>query len=94
MTQDPGFEAALYRSYNRYMARQCKANPKRLKWAGLLPLRDTVQAIEALDEMQSLGATAAVIFGTVGDRLLSDASLTPVWENSLGENSLYVCIWG
>jgi hypothetical protein len=41
MTQDPGFEAALYRSYNRYMGRQCKANPKRFKWAGLLPLRDT-----------------------------------------------------
>ena len=41
MTGDPGFEAALYRSYNRYMAQRCKFNPKRLKWAGLLPLRET-----------------------------------------------------
>jgi len=40
MTGDPGFEAALYRSYNRYMAQRCKFNPKRLKWAGLLPLRE------------------------------------------------------
>ena len=91
MTQDPGFEAALYRSYNRYMARQCKSNPKRLKWAGLLPLRDTKQAIETLDEMQSLGATAAVTFGTVGERLLSDASLTPVWDEFAGRK-LPLCV--
>lgn len=91
MTQEPGFEAALYRSYNRYMGQQCKVNPSRLKWAGLLPLRDTSQAIEALDEMQSLGATAAVIFGTVGDRLLSDTVFTPVWEEFARRN-LPLCV--
>ena len=91
MTADPGFEAALYRSYNRYMAQRCKFNPKRLKWAGLLPLRETSQAIEALDEMQSLGATAAVIFGTVGDRLLSDAVFTPVW-NEFAKRKLPLCV--
>jgi hypothetical protein len=38
MSRDPGFEAALMRSYNRYVGRQCQSFPKRLKWAGLLPL--------------------------------------------------------
>jgi uncharacterized protein len=33
MTADPGFEAALYRSYNRYVGRQCQAAPKRLPTA-------------------------------------------------------------
>jgi predicted TIM-barrel fold metal-dependent hydrolase len=91
MTQDPGFEAALYRSYNRYMARQCKSNPKRLKWAGLLPFRQTKEAIEALDEMQQLGATAAVIFGTVGERLISDAIFTAVWDE-FSHRQLPLCV--
>jgi uncharacterized protein len=80
MTSDPRFEAALYRSYNRYVGRQCQAAPKRLRWAGLLPMRDQEQALKALDEMQQLGAAAAVVFGTVGERLLSDPSFTPIWE--------------
>ena len=67
MTSDPGFEAALYRSYNRYIGRQCHTAPKRLKWAGLLPMRDQEESLKALDEMQQLGAAVAVVFGTVGD---------------------------
>jgi uncharacterized protein len=80
MTADPGFEAALFRAYNRYIARQCEEAPQRLKWSGLLPLRDQGQAFEALEEMQSLGATAAVVFGTAGDRLLSDPQISPFWD--------------
>lgn len=91
MTEDPGFEAALFRSYNRYMARQCKSDPKRLKWAGLLPLRDTEQAIEALEETQALGASAAVVFGTVGERLLSHSSFTPVWDE-FSRRKLPLCV--
>ena len=66
------FEAALYRAYNRYMGEQCAFNPQRLKWGGLLPLRDTMEGIKAIEEMQRLGAVAAVVFGTAGERLLSD----------------------
>ncbi|MBI2369542.1 MAG: amidohydrolase family protein [Deltaproteobacteria bacterium] len=91
MTSDPGFEAALYRAYNRYMARQCQFNPRRLKWAGLLPLRDPRQGCEALEEMQALGATAAVVFGTVGERLLSHRSFTPVWDE-FARTGLPLCI--
>jgi predicted TIM-barrel fold metal-dependent hydrolase len=80
MTAEPGFEAALFRAYNRYVARQCAAAPRRLKWSGLLPLRDQVQALEALEEMQRLGARAAVVFGTAGERMLSDPVFLPVWD--------------
>jgi hypothetical protein len=38
MTADPGFEAAMFRAYNRFMGRQCRINSKRLKWAGLLSM--------------------------------------------------------
>ena len=80
MTADPGFEAALFRAYNRYLGAQCQQAPKRLKWSGLLPLRDQRQAFEALEEMQRLGARAAVVFGTAGERMLSDPSLLPIWD--------------
>jgi predicted TIM-barrel fold metal-dependent hydrolase len=80
MGADPFFEAAMFRAYNRYVGRQCKANPKRLKWSGLLPLRDAREGIAAIQEMQELGATAAVVFGTAGDHLLSHKSFTPIWD--------------
>ncbi len=80
MTTDPGFEAALFRAYNRYVAAQCAQAPTRLKWAGLLPLRDQRQAFAEIEEMQRLGARAAVVFGTAGEWLLSAPSLQPIWD--------------
>lgn len=80
MTNDPEFEAALFRAYNRFVAKKCEANPQRLKWSSLLPLRDQRQALQAISEMTSLGARAAVVFGTAGDRLLSDPSILPIWD--------------
>jgi predicted TIM-barrel fold metal-dependent hydrolase len=81
----------MFRAYNRYVGRQCKTNPKRLKWAGLLPLRDSREAIEALREMQELGAGAAVVFGTVGERLLSHKSFTPIWDE-FARTGLPLCV--
>ncbi|HSC43469.1 MAG TPA: amidohydrolase family protein [Candidatus Binatia bacterium] len=80
MTRDPEFEAALFRAYNRYVAAQCSHAPKRLKWSGLLPLCAQREAFEAIEEMQRLGARAAVVFGSVGERMLSDPSFLPVWD--------------
>ncbi|MGN6720687.1 MAG: amidohydrolase family protein [Candidatus Binatia bacterium] len=80
MTGDPEFEAALFRAYNRYVAAQCSHASKRLKWSGLLPLRAEREAFEAIEEMQRLGARAAVVFGSVGERMLSDSSFLPVWD--------------
>lgn len=90
-TLDATFEAALCRAYNRYVGRQCKPFPKRLKWAGLLPLRNARQGCEALQEMQTLGATAAVVYGTAGEYMLSDPSFTPVWDE-LYRSRLPLCV--
>ncbi len=80
MTSDAGLEAALFRAYNRYVAAQCARHPGRLKWAGLLPMRDPDLGIEALEEMQKLGATTAVVFGTVGEMMLSNKMFSRIWE--------------
>lgn len=91
MGSDGFFEAAMFRAYNRYAGRQCQANSQRLKWAGLLPLRDTGEAIAALGEMQALGASAAVVFGTAGERLLSHKSFTPIWDE-FARTGLPLCV--
>jgi predicted TIM-barrel fold metal-dependent hydrolase len=91
MTDDPGFEAALFRAYNRFVGRQCKAHPTRLKWSGLLPLRDQQQAFEALEEMQRLGARAAVVFGTAGGHWLSDPGFTAIWDE-FARTKLPLCV--
>jgi uncharacterized protein len=91
MTNDAVFEAALYRAYNRYVAKQCATSSTRLKWSGLLPLREPRQALAAIEEMQRLGACAAVVFGTAGDRLLSDPGFLPVW-NEFAKTQLPLCV--
>jgi len=91
MTSDAQFEAALYRAYNRYVAKQCAANPQRLKWSGLVPLREPSEAIAAIEEMQRLGARAAVVFGTAGERLLSDPSFVPIWDE-FARTQLPLCV--
>ncbi|HTN73310.1 MAG TPA: amidohydrolase family protein [Methylomirabilota bacterium] len=91
MTSDPDFEAAMFRAYNRYMGRQCGANPKRLKWAGLVPLREPREAIASLDEMIGLGASAAVVFGTAREKMLSDPSFTPFWDE-FARTPLPLCV--
>lgn len=91
MTNDPGFEAALCRAYNRFAGRQCASAPARLKWSGLLPLRDQAQAFAAIEEMQRLGARAAVVFGTAGELLLSDPSFLPIWDQ-FAKTKLPLCV--
>ena len=91
ITEEPAYEAALYRTYNRYMARQCRGYSDRLKWAALLPLRAVSEAVEAIEEMQKLGAASAVVYGTVGNRMLSHSSFAPVWEE-FARSKLPLCV--
>jgi len=65
--------------------------PKRLKWAGLLPLRDSKQGCQAVEEMTQLGASAAVVYGTAGEKLLCHSSFTPVWDE-LERSGLPLCV--
>ena len=88
---DPGLEAALFRAYNRYVAAQCDQAPHQLKWAGLLPLREPRQSLDALSEMQKLGASAAVVFGTAGEQMLSDSAFRPIWDE-FARSNLPLCI--
>lgn len=91
MSTDPFLEAALFRAYNRYVAQQCAQAPKRLRWAGLVPMRDTTVALEALKELTDLGAATVVLYSTVGTEMLSAERFTPIWD-ALAESRLPVCV--
>ena len=91
MSTDPGLEAALFRAYNRYVGGQCRVAPQRLRWAGLLPLREPAQAIAAIGEITTLGASAGVVFGTAGEQMLSDRAFAPVWDE-FARTGLPLCI--
>jgi predicted TIM-barrel fold metal-dependent hydrolase len=90
-TADPRFEAALFRAFNRYIARQTRPFSQRLKWAGLVPLREPRESIAALEEMIKLGASAAVVFGTAHDKMLSDGSFTDFWDE-FARSRLPLCV--
>ncbi len=90
-TLDSAFEAALARAYNRYVGRQTRSVSKRIKWAGLIPLRDPRQACEAIAEMRDLGATAGVVYGTAGDCMLDDPNFDVVWDE-FARTGLPLCI--
>src|SRR3954453_4549681 len=46
LTEDLGFEAALIRCYNSWIAERCSQAPDRLKWAAVLPWRIPALAVE------------------------------------------------
>lgn len=88
---DARFEAALFRAFNRFIARQTRPYAKRLKWAGLIPLREPRESIAALDEMIKLGASAAVVFGTAREKMLCDESFNDFWDE-FGRCKLPLCV--
>lgn len=88
---DPCFEAALFRAYNRFIARQTRSFAKRLKWAGLVPLREPRESIAALEEMLNLGASAAVVFGTAHDKMLCDETFNEFWDE-FARSKLPLCV--
>ena len=91
LTDDALFEAALFRSYNSFIAKACGQVPDRLKWAGIIPLRAVAEGVKEVERVKKLGAVAVVIFGTVGEMMLYAAEFDPFWR-ACAEADLPVCI--
>jgi predicted TIM-barrel fold metal-dependent hydrolase len=91
LTDDPRFEAALARSYNSWMAEVCRQAPDRLKWNAVMPIRAVDEAVKEVWRARELGAAGLVIYGTVGDRLLSDIGLDPFYS-AVSDSGLPLCV--
>jgi predicted TIM-barrel fold metal-dependent hydrolase len=81
LAEDVRLEAALCRSYNRFLGQACAQSGGRLKYVAVLPWRDVAGARDVLREAHELGAVAAMAHGLVWDRPLGDATFDPVFAD-------------
>jgi uncharacterized protein len=96
LAEDVRLEAALCRSYNRFVAQACAQSGGRLQYVAVLPWRDVAAARDVLREAHDLGAVAAMAHGLVWDRPLGDATFDPVFAD-LAERGLPLAVhfgWG
>lgn len=80
VTDDPHGEIGLCQSYNRWLADAWKKEPRRMRWAVVLPLRSMDKALEELQFGKQNGACAVFLRGMEADRLPSDPYFFPVYE--------------
>ena len=70
------------RSYNTWIGNACKTAPDRLKWGAVMPLRNVPAAVEELKRARDLGAVTAIIYGTVGEKLLDLPEFNPFFAEA------------
>jgi uncharacterized protein len=79
----PDVEAALCRSYNRWMADKWKQGGGRLRWVAPLPLLSMDMAVEELNFVKEHGACGVLKKGRECDnRLASDPYFFPLYEEA------------
>ncbi|HEY1371340.1 MAG TPA: amidohydrolase family protein [Candidatus Binatia bacterium] len=84
-------EAALYRSYNRFMGEVWRQGKNRLRWVVLLPLLGMDLALDELTRARENGACGVFMRGLEADRHLCDSYFFPLYKAA--ENlDLAVCI--
>lgn len=82
LTARADVELALCRGYNRWLAEIWKLGKDRLRWVVLPPLRSMDRAIEEINFGKAHGACGIFMRGFEGERLLSDSSLFPIYEQA------------
>lgn len=90
LSSNPAFVTALCSSYNRWLG-DWLAGHERLKWAAVVNLDEIQAAVRDVHEVKRLGASAVMVLGTAGDRLLDDPLFFPFYE-ALCEEGLPLAI--
>lgn len=82
LVADLSLGAAMCRSYNNWISHQCELAPRRLWWAGVVPLQagGVDLAIQEMLRAKGMGAAAVMILGTVGDRMLHEPEFLPFFD--------------
>lgn len=95
-TEDVKLEAALFRSYNNFMADACDKSEGRIKFAALVSVRDMQEATKELRRAKALGAVSVMILGVAWDKSLGDEAIYPLYEEAAAMN-VPICVhtgWG
>ncbi len=91
ITNNPAEEAALCRSYNRWMADIYAEGKGRFRWAAVVPVLALDEAESQLRFARDNGAVAVNLRGVeVGNRLIHDPYLHPLYEWA-GEFDMPIC---
>lgn len=91
LTARPDVERALCRGYNHWLAEVCREGKGRLQWVAVLPLLDLEHAREEARLATEEGACGFFLRPLVGERVLSDPYLFPLYEQA-AEADLPICI--
>ena len=78
--EDVDGEAALYRSYNRWLADLWKQAPTRLRWAAMVPAHSLHKAREELAFCKAHGAVSIFLRPFECDRMVFDSYFFPLYE--------------
>jgi uncharacterized protein len=91
VTTVPEVEAALYKSYNRWMSEIWEKGHGRLHWAVLAPTLTLPLALAEMHRGKERGACAVMLRGSEGNRVLSDPYFYPLYEEAI-RLDMPVCI--
>ena len=91
LSEDDGFQTALTQSYHDWIAARCSLAPDRLKWVGVLPLRQPEAAPGEIARVKAMGAVGLMSDGTVGHEMLHAPRFDRVWA-AASEAGLPVCV--
>ena len=78
----PATEAALHRSYNRWVAERTAESGGRLRWAVMAPVRTMERAMEELEFGKAHGAASVFLLGQNHGMSLADPSMVPLYEKA------------
>jgi predicted TIM-barrel fold metal-dependent hydrolase len=90
--RDPELLAACCRAYNEWSAEYCAAEPRRLRWAAMLPLQEVELAVKEARRAAAAGAVSFYVRpNPVKGRHLGHADYLPLWAE-IERLGLPVCI--
>jgi len=81
-TWSPAAEAALYRSYNRWVADRVAGAGGRLRWALMAPIRTMARATEELEFGSEHGAASVFLLGQNHGMSLANPTMFPLYEKA------------
>jgi len=81
-TGNPVIEAAVMRSWNRWMAERTAGAQDRLRWLLMCPVTHPERAWEELEFGARNGAAGVMLKGMLHGRFLSDPSFYPLYERA------------
>jgi predicted TIM-barrel fold metal-dependent hydrolase len=88
------FEVAMIQAYHRWLRDYCMAFPQRLRGVGVVPMRAPARASAMINQLaQEQWVVGIYLSGHIGERLLDDPALDPIWR-ACQENDLPACFHG